>query len=182
MAARRCGKFHDSLVIKIRAGHVDQFRGLLLDGRDHSRMAVPGGDHGDARGKIQKTLPSTSSTIAPRPVWPPADSRAYRRAKRTASLARSRSSPWDRAAAWSAPAVWRRWQWFVRICSRGPPAGAALASHPSGAEGAGRSRAKRKNRANERDHSLIYAQSGGASRKGKEELVSRLTARGAQSP
>ena len=47
-------KFDHSLVIKIGAGHVDQLGRLLLDGCDDARVAVPRGDHGDARGEIQK--------------------------------------------------------------------------------------------------------------------------------
>ena len=47
-------QFHHARVIKIRAGNVNQLGGLLLNRVDHPRMAMPRGDDGDARGKIQK--------------------------------------------------------------------------------------------------------------------------------
>ena len=48
------GQFHHALVIEIRAGHVDQLGGLFLDGGDDLRMAMAGGDDGDARGEIEE--------------------------------------------------------------------------------------------------------------------------------
>ena len=54
MAAKLLGEFHHARIIKIRAGNVDQFGGLFLNRGDNSRMAMPGGDDGDARGKIQE--------------------------------------------------------------------------------------------------------------------------------
>ncbi len=52
----RSRQFHQPLVIKIGAGNMNQFRGLLLNGLDHARMAMPRRNHGDARGKIQKQI------------------------------------------------------------------------------------------------------------------------------
>ena len=42
------------VVIKVRAGNVNQFRCLFLDGLYYFRMAVPGRANRDACGKIQK--------------------------------------------------------------------------------------------------------------------------------
>src|SRR5688572_30666643 len=44
------------LVIEVRAGHVNQLRGLALDGIDDLRMTVAGGDHGDAGVSIEKAI------------------------------------------------------------------------------------------------------------------------------
>ena len=44
------------LVIEIRARHVDQARRLLLNRLHHPRMAVAGGDHGDAGVEIQEPV------------------------------------------------------------------------------------------------------------------------------
>ena len=50
------GERDHALVIKIGARHVDEFRRLLLNGSDYLRMAVAGGDHGDAGGKIEELV------------------------------------------------------------------------------------------------------------------------------
>ena len=50
------GQIGQRLVVEIGAGDVDQLGGLLLDGGDHLGMAVAGGDHGDARGKVEKLV------------------------------------------------------------------------------------------------------------------------------
>ena len=50
------GKLHHVRQIKIRAGNVNQFGGLFLNGFDNARMAMPRGDDGDARGKIQEHI------------------------------------------------------------------------------------------------------------------------------
>ncbi len=49
-------ELRQSLVVEIRAGQVNQFGRLLLNRSDHFRMAVAGGAHGDARGKIQERV------------------------------------------------------------------------------------------------------------------------------
>jgi hypothetical protein len=43
-------------VIEIRPRHVDQGLGLLLDHAHHIGVAMPGGDHGNSRGKIQEEI------------------------------------------------------------------------------------------------------------------------------
>ena len=48
------GELRHAFVIKIGAGHVDQFGGLLLNGGDNFGMAMAGGADGDAGGKIEK--------------------------------------------------------------------------------------------------------------------------------
>ena len=50
------GKCHHVLVIKIGARDVDQLGGLLLDGGHYFGMAMPGRNHGDAGGKVQKLV------------------------------------------------------------------------------------------------------------------------------
>ena len=50
------GERDHALVIKIGARHVDEFRRLLLNGGDHLRMAVAGGDHCNAGGKIEELI------------------------------------------------------------------------------------------------------------------------------
>ena len=47
---------HQFFVIEIGAGHVDQARGLLLDGLHHARMAMAGRDHRDSGVEIEKTI------------------------------------------------------------------------------------------------------------------------------
>jgi len=48
------GEPRHTLVVKIRAGHVNEFGGLLLDGSDYFRMAVPRRADSNPRSKIQK--------------------------------------------------------------------------------------------------------------------------------
>ena len=43
-------------IVKIRAGHVNQFGGLLLDGGDDFGMAMAGGNDGDAGGEIEENV------------------------------------------------------------------------------------------------------------------------------
>ena len=76
------GKFHHVREIEIRAGNMDQLGGLLLNRFDNARVAMPRGDDGDARGKIQKhvSVHVLDHRAAARSS-PPADNRAYRRAK-----------------------------------------------------------------------------------------------------
>src|SRR5579872_6994858 len=50
------GQRHHVLVIEIGAGHVNQFRGLLLNGGDHIRVAMSGRGHGDSSGEIKKFI------------------------------------------------------------------------------------------------------------------------------
>ena len=56
MAASFSRQLHHIGIIKIRAGHVDQLGGLLLNRRDDFGMAMAGGDDGDARGEIQEDV------------------------------------------------------------------------------------------------------------------------------
>ena len=75
------GQRDQLLVIEIRARHVDQPRGLLLDRLHH--LADGNGPWPPPRCpalKSRKRLPSTSSMIAPSPFAPPADSTACRKA------------------------------------------------------------------------------------------------------
>ena len=51
----RC-QIGQQLVVKIRARDVDQLRGLLLNRSHHFGMAMAGGNHGDARGKVEKFI------------------------------------------------------------------------------------------------------------------------------
>src|SRR5207245_5908225 len=44
------------LVVEVSARHVDQFGGLPLNGSNHVGMAVAGGSHGDAGGKIKELV------------------------------------------------------------------------------------------------------------------------------
>ena len=48
------GELRQMMVIEIRAGNVNQFRGLFLHRFHHLWVAVPRGANGNARGKIQK--------------------------------------------------------------------------------------------------------------------------------
>ena len=48
------GEIDHTLVVEIRAGHVDQVGGLLLDRGDDARVAMSGGDDGDARREIEE--------------------------------------------------------------------------------------------------------------------------------
>ena len=50
------GQRDHALVVEVSARHVDQFRSLPLNGSDHVGMAVAGGSHGDAGGKIKKLV------------------------------------------------------------------------------------------------------------------------------
>src|SRR5579872_1862419 len=50
---RQCDQ---AFVVEIRARHTDQLARLFLDGGDNFRMAMPGGDHGNSRGEIQKLI------------------------------------------------------------------------------------------------------------------------------
>ena len=50
------GELDHALIVKIGAGHVDQLGRLLLNGGDHLRMAVPGGDYGNSRGEIEESI------------------------------------------------------------------------------------------------------------------------------
>ncbi len=50
------GETRHTLVVKIGAGHVDEFGGLLLNGGDDFGMAMAGRTDGDAGGKIQKCI------------------------------------------------------------------------------------------------------------------------------
>ena len=43
-------------IVKIRARHVNQFSGLLLNRGHHFRMAMTGSNNGDARGKIEEAV------------------------------------------------------------------------------------------------------------------------------
>ena len=49
-------QFHQARIVEVRAGHVNEFGGLLLDGRDHIRMAVARGYDGDSGGEIEKRV------------------------------------------------------------------------------------------------------------------------------
>ena len=48
------GQIGDMFVVKIGAGDVNQLGGLFLNGGDNFRVAVAGGDHGDARREVEK--------------------------------------------------------------------------------------------------------------------------------
>jgi hypothetical protein len=50
------GERDQALVVEIGARHVDQFAGLLLNGRDDLRVTVPGRNNSDAGGKVQKLV------------------------------------------------------------------------------------------------------------------------------
>ncbi len=61
-------EFDEVRIVEVRAGHVNQFAGLLLNRFDDVGMAMAGGTDSDAAAKSRKVLPSTSSIMAPRPV------------------------------------------------------------------------------------------------------------------
>ena len=50
------GKIGERRVKEVRAGDVDQLRGLLLDGRNHFGMAMAGRSHGDTGGEVEKLV------------------------------------------------------------------------------------------------------------------------------
>src|SRR5262249_34292673 len=52
--AQALGQLRHLLIIEIGAGHMDEFRRLLLDGGNDFRMRMPGRDDGDSRGEIQE--------------------------------------------------------------------------------------------------------------------------------
>ena len=56
MAPSFSRQFDQARVVEIRSRHVNEFSGLLLDGGDHFRMAVPRGHHGDSRGEIKERV------------------------------------------------------------------------------------------------------------------------------
>ena len=90
IARQLLGQRRPSLVVEIGAGHVDQPRGLLLDGIDHARMAMAGGHHRDAGIEIEEAVAVhvfDDGAFAAAP--PPADSSGCRTAKPLADRARS---------------------------------------------------------------------------------------------
>ena len=49
-------EFDEIRIVKIRAGQVNEFRGLFLNRGDYFRMAMAGGDDGDTGGKIEESV------------------------------------------------------------------------------------------------------------------------------
>src|SRR6185437_3311957 len=50
------GKRHQRLIVEVRAGHVDQLGGLVLNGLHHFRMTMACRDDGDSGGKVQELV------------------------------------------------------------------------------------------------------------------------------
>ena len=50
------GQRHHVFVVEVGAGDVNQFRGLLLDGGDYLRMAMPCRNHGDPGSEVQELV------------------------------------------------------------------------------------------------------------------------------
>ena len=76
------GQITQIRIVKIRAGHVNQFGGLLLNRGDNVGMAMSGGDDGDSGGEIEEQCCRQRLRSSRRGHFlRRADNRAYRRAR-----------------------------------------------------------------------------------------------------